>query len=150
MKKEKKDKDFVHRAYYPGGGAALKAFLKNEIRYPKEAEENDIEGTVHIEFQINHKGEVISSKILSSLGYGCDEEAERLVRLLKFEVNKTRKLKVTFRKKLNIHFRKPKQKQKKPMDSARKQVNIQYTIIPTTKEKPDSKINPSYNYTIKY
>ncbi len=150
MKKEKKNKDFVHRAYYPGGAAALKAFLKDEIRYPKEAEENGIEGTVHIEFQIDHKGNVTSSKILNSLGYGCDEEADRLVKLLKFEVPKTRKLKVTYRKKLNIHFRKPKQKKTKPVESTPNQVNIQYTIVPTTKEKQDSKNISSYNYTIKY
>ena len=86
MKKEKKDKDFIKSAYFEGGRAALEAFVKKELRYPKEALQAKIEGTVSVRYTVDYKGKVIEAGIISGLGHGCDEEALRIVRKLQFKV----------------------------------------------------------------
>ena len=99
MKKSKKDKDFVHKAYYKGGTEALRAFISKEMQYPEEAKKHNIQGTVKLAFEVNYKGAVHHVKVISSVGYGCDEEAVRLATLLKYEVPKTYKLRIGFKKK---------------------------------------------------
>ena len=107
MKKEKKDKDFIKSAYYEGGKAALEAFVKKELRYPKEALQAKIEGTVSVRYTVDYKGNVIETGIISGLGHGCDEEALRIVRSLKFKVPNDGKIKSKYTRKLHIHFRLP-------------------------------------------
>src|SRR5688572_6996608 len=107
MKKEKKDKDFIKSAYYEGGRAALEAFVKKELRYPKEALESKIEGTVSVRYTVDYKGNVIEANVISGLGYGCDEEALRIVRSLKFKIPNDGKIKSKYTLKLHIHFRLP-------------------------------------------
>jgi protein TonB len=142
MKKELKDKHFLNKPIYPGGTKAMQEFLRLNKKYPEEAFEKGIEGTVSIRYTIDYKGQVIQTKILSGIGYGCDEEAERIVSLLKFEVSKTRKVKVQYQKTVHIHFRLPEQK-------ALPQT-IHYSIK-TTGIKPDTeKSKPAYTYQISW
>jgi len=56
MKKERKDKDFIKAPYLEGGKAALEAFVKKELRYPKEALEAKVEGTVSVRYTVDYKG----------------------------------------------------------------------------------------------
>lgn len=107
MKKERKDKDFIKEPYLEGGRAALEAYVKKELRYPKEALEAKIEGTVSIRYTVDYKGNVIDAGIISPLGHGCDEEALRIVKSLKFKVPNDGKIKSKFTRKLHIHFRLP-------------------------------------------
>ncbi len=135
-----KKKQFIKRPKYPGGPKAMRAFIQRNLRYPPEAWERGIEGTVHIRFTIDHKGEVIATKILSGLGHGCDEEAIRLVKLLRFEVPKNRKVRVVFHKTLHIHFRKP----------AQTPTALSYRYVEASK-KDDGEDNTSgYHYTIDF
>jgi protein TonB len=128
----------------------MKKFIAENLKYPKVALENKVEGTVHLDYKLNHKGEVIDSKVISGLGNGCDEEALRLVKLLKFEPARNRKLKVTFNKKIQIHFRLPKQKPIASVTEAIDQYN--YVLKPKPKSKPKAlkKTTPpkKYSYTI--
>ena len=142
MKAEKKDKHFIKKPYYEGGMTAMRKFIAQHLQYPKEAKDNKIEGTVYIKYTINHKGKVIDAKVVSSLGYGCDEEAERLVYLLKFKVPKNRGVKIKFHKNIQIHFKLPPTKPVKPL------TGIQYTY--TSEKPPIQKKNKqnSYNYSI--
>ena len=110
MKKERKPEQFIHHPGYKGGADAMRDFIRNNLRYPEEALKNKIEGTVAVAYEIDYKGDVIDAKIKSGIGYGCDEEAMRVVRLLKFGVAKHHKLRVTFHKTINIHFRLPQPK----------------------------------------
>ena len=55
-------------------------YLKINLKKPKQAIENQISGTVEVEFKVNKKGELSDFKVIKSLGYGCDEEAIRLIR----------------------------------------------------------------------
>ena len=145
MKKERKDNSFIKKPIYKGGPSALKEFIANHIKYPKEALDKKIEGTVFVRYAINHQGKVIDAKIISTLGYGCDEEAIRLVKLLKFNVPKNRGIKVLFHKNIQIHFHLPKTNL-----SPNAKTSVQYNYTPKAtgkKENPIQKKN-SYSYTI--
>jgi TonB family protein len=143
MQKEKKDKHFLHKPIYEGGPKAMKAFVKENLRYPKAAFDARIEGSVKVKYSIDFKGNVVKTKIISSLGHGCDEEAARIVKMLKFEVPKNRKMKVLFHKNITIHFRLPKKVEKQP-------TTIQYNITKAKKkqEEPPKKSGSGYSYTI--
>ena len=147
MKKERKDKHFIKKAYYKGGSKALTEFVLKNLNYPQEAWDNQIEGTVHARYDINHRGKVTKIKILNSIGYGCDEEAKRLIRLLEFEVPKSRGLKLTFHKTIHIHFRMPKQTHEpkivQEQTSSNNEMVINYEIKSTSKKenKPLQKPN---------
>lgn len=138
MSKEKKDKHFLKKPIYPGGRSAMMAFIGKHKKYPAEAAEKGIEGTVSLKYTIDHKGRVIDTHIISGLGHGCDEEAIRLVKMLKFEVPKTHKVRVQFHKEIHIHFRKPK-------SVPQKQANIAYHYTPDPTDTPQEE---SYNYTV--
>jgi len=107
MKKERKDKDFIKAPYFEGGRAGIEAFVKKELRYPKEALEAKVEGTVSVRYSVDYKGNVTEAEIISSLGHGCDEEAIRIVKSMKFRVPNDGKIKSKFSNKLHIHFRLP-------------------------------------------
>jgi len=154
MSKEKKDNHFIKKPFYEGGITELRKFIKQNLKYPKEALEKKIEGTVLVRHDINHKGKVTGAKVLKGIGHGCDEEATRLIKLLKYEVPKgPRKLKVTFHKDTKINFRLPKVKPKKKTEkksekikSNEGQLSIKYTITP--KSGKAKEVKKTYNYTI--
>lgn len=62
-----------------GGNKAFKNYIKNSLRYPDAARENEIEGTVVLQLTIDIDGSISNIDIKKSLGYGCDEEAVRLI-----------------------------------------------------------------------
>lgn len=146
MKKEKRNKDFLHKPIYPGGIKAIRQLIKENLRYPVLAKEQSIEGTVHVKYTINYQGKVIEAKLISGIGYGCDEEAIRLVKLLQFEVAKNRRRKVLFHKKLQIHFRLP----KKPIEKSAPlpTISYQYTIKRASSEQKEK--GDGYSYTISW
>jgi len=108
-------------------------FIKKNLRYPEEAIENKVEGTVAVEIDIDVYGKVSAAKVKHGIGYGCDEEAVRLVRLLQFEKKKYKGLFVVFHKTINIHFK---------LHEASKPVQFSYQY----KEKSTG---TNYNYTVK-
>ena len=89
---------------------------------------------------------MIKTKVIKGLGNGCDEEAERLVKMFKFKVDKTRKVRVIFHKSIQINFKLPK---KKPAKTVRKQsVSLKYSVS-SKKEAPKEEASKSYSYSIK-
>lgn len=66
---------------YPGGMSAFYRLIGENMNYPKEAKRGGIEGRVYVSFVINKTGELEEVKPERALGYGCDEEAVRLVML---------------------------------------------------------------------
>ena len=154
MARPKKDDFFVKKPIYPGGLTAMRQLIRKELKMPAEALKEKIEGSVYIRYGIDYNGMVSEVKILQSLGYGCDEEAERVVRLFKFKVPKIpRKLRVAFNKTIRIHFKLPKKKPIPPKKSVKQssQRSYSYQIV---KEKSNTQApsvrKPSYTYTIKY
>ncbi len=65
---------------FKGGTASMMVFIKSNIRYPAEALKNKIEGVVIVNAIIMEDGSLRNVRALNSLGYGCDEEAERVVK----------------------------------------------------------------------
>lgn len=66
-------------AAYPGGDEALRNYMRN-IRYPKEAQEKGIQGTVYIKFFVDENGKIINPTPITHLGGGLEEEGLRLVK----------------------------------------------------------------------
>jgi hypothetical protein len=61
---------------------------KYSVSYPKNAQENKIGGTVIIEFDMDTACVFSNPKIITGLGYGCDEEAMRVANQM---INNSRK-----------------------------------------------------------
>ena len=155
MKKERKDHQFIKKPYYEGGITAMKDFIKTNLSYPSTALHQKVEGTVYVRYTINYKGKVIDARIIAGIGYGCDEEALRLVKLLEFIVPKNRNLKAVFHKDLQIHFRLPKAQPKSVRTPPSTPLTIQYNYT-TRKQKLKKTIEKkkesggSYDITIHF
>jgi protein TonB len=73
-----------------GGWPAFYKTLSKNIKYPRQAERIGAKGKVFVEFTVNDKGELSHFKILKGIGYGCDEEAKRVLALTKWNAGKQR------------------------------------------------------------
>ena len=145
MQKEKKEKHFIHRPVYKGGLKALRAFIAQHKKYPEEALKNKVEGTVVLKYTINNKGNVIDAKVIKSLSPECDQEAIRVVKLLKFHVPRNRAGRVKFHKRIQIHFRLPKAKPEAGP------TQLVYTVTSSNKKKEESKEkNRGGGYSIQF
>lgn len=148
MKKSggRKPESFIKQPNFPGGKLAMDQFIKANMRYPEIALENKIEGTVAVDLDIDVFGDVIDAKVKHKLGYGCDEEAIRIVKLLKFEKKRYMGMRVVFHRTLNIHFRlhnasKPPAKEET--------IKYNYTTTPAAVKQPEKKGgNETYNIKI--
>jgi TonB family protein len=139
-----KEKKFLKLPKYPGGKTAFQEFIRKNLRYPKEALENKIEGSVHLHYRVNGLGKVIEVNVTKGLGYGCDEEAIRVVNLLKYEKAKNRGLRVTAGMRTKINFKIPEAK-----------IQFEYTTTAKKKTEEKSKSNDTstgetYGYTISF
>jgi TonB family protein len=55
-------------------------YLQKNLKKSKQAIDNQIVGNVTVEFKVNKEGKLSDFKIIKSLGYGCDEEAIRVIK----------------------------------------------------------------------
>jgi hypothetical protein len=67
---------------FPGGDAALESFIKSNLHTTKEAVAANIQGDVTVKFMIDENGWPGDFIIIKRLGYGCDEEAIRTLRVM--------------------------------------------------------------------
>ena len=58
------------------------AYLNERIQYPRQAQDYEVEGKVYVQFVVNEDGQIQKPKVVKGLGYGCDEEALRIVKLM--------------------------------------------------------------------
>lgn len=54
-------------------------YFRSNLRYPSEAINKGVEGTVRVRFIVEPDGSISNPIIIQGLGTGCDEEAMRLV-----------------------------------------------------------------------
>lgn len=66
---------------FKGGIQAFGKFLSQNLRYPPEARDNNIQGKVFLQFVIEKDGSLTEAKVIRSVGGGCDEEALRVINL---------------------------------------------------------------------
>ncbi len=69
----------VKKPEFPGGEEALMKYLLENLRYPRIALENNIQGIVVVRFVVNTEGQISSVEILKDIGGGCGAEAVRVV-----------------------------------------------------------------------
>ena len=68
---------------YPGGEIELLKYIANNINYPKEAREQNIQGRVFIRFIVNTDGNAVQPEILRGVDPLLDAEAVRVVSSIK-------------------------------------------------------------------
>jgi len=65
---------------FPGGMAAWSKFIQKNLRYPYAAQDNGTQGKVFLSFVIEKDGSISDVSVLKGIGYGCDEEAVRVIK----------------------------------------------------------------------
>lgn len=70
-------------ATYPGGAATLLRFVSENLRYPAEARQEEVQGIVVLRFVVQKDGTVGKVQVTKSLTPETDREAERVVKSLK-------------------------------------------------------------------
>lgn len=143
MKDSKRDPKFLNLPKFAGGKVAFQEFVKRNLRYPMEALDKKIEGTVFVTYQVDGLGNVIDAQITKGIGFGCNEEAVRVIKLMKFEKAKNRGMRVTATMHTRINFELPKTPE------------IQFDYKPATKPSttvntPNKPSGESYSYTITF
>ena len=67
---------------FPGGEAALRAYIAQQIKYPVIAQENGIQGKVYVTFVVGKDGSVSNPTIARGVDASLDKEALRVVNTL--------------------------------------------------------------------
>jgi TonB family protein len=65
---------------FPGGVQGIIRFLSTNVKYPELALKLKVEGRVLVKFVVSNSGKVKNVVLLRDIGYGCGEEALRVVR----------------------------------------------------------------------
>ncbi|RBQ06905.1 hypothetical protein DRW42_11795 [Pedobacter miscanthi] len=80
---DKKIYDFVSiekQPEFPGGIKKFYKYLGSNIKYPKLAQENNVQGKVFLSFIVEKDGSLTDIQITRGLGSGTDEEAIRVLK----------------------------------------------------------------------
>lgn len=69
---------------YQKGTFALQDFIKENLEYPRQAQLSNIQGTVVVGFVVEPSGLPTNIGIVKSVGGGCDQEAARIIEMIKW------------------------------------------------------------------
>lgn len=90
---------------FPDGIAAMNNWLKTNLHMPEDAARSFVSGVVRVSFVVNTDGSLGDIQILKGLGFGCDEEAMRLIKAMpRWTAGKTAHAAVRVRQTINIVF----------------------------------------------
>ncbi len=64
---------------FPGGMAQLYQYLGDEIKYPLEAQDYNIQGKVYVQFVVEKDGSISDVNVIKSVHYLLDKEAVRVI-----------------------------------------------------------------------
>ncbi len=67
---------------FPGGTSEMYKYLGKSIKYPSAASRANVSGRVFMSFVVNVDGSIQDVTVLKGLGFGCDEEAMRVVKAM--------------------------------------------------------------------
>lgn len=70
------------QADFYSGSAGLDKYLDNSLYYPEQAKEAEVEGIVYVRFKIDEAGAITDVRLIRGIGFGCDEEALRVVKAM--------------------------------------------------------------------
>lgn len=82
----------------------LAAFIAANLQYPDAAIKQNLSGVVKVGFIVEPHGRPSNIQILNSLGAGCNEEAIRIVRLIKWMPGTVNHMAVRTRMSISINF----------------------------------------------
>ncbi|HYV92068.1 MAG TPA: energy transducer TonB [Chitinophagales bacterium] len=68
--------------HFAGNEKEYQKFLRKNLKYPKDARKNRIEGVVSLSFHVDKYGKATDVKVQKSLSPSCDAEALRLFHLI--------------------------------------------------------------------
>jgi len=147
--KPQKPHKFLKMPSFPGGKSSFREFVKENLRYPEEALKNNIQGTVYLDYTVDNIGVVENIAVTRGIGYGCDEEAIRLIKLITYPAVKNKGVKMKVTMKTRIAFMLPvAQTEKEEISTA---FRINYTATsPSGGKKPEQQPRSSYGYTITF
>jgi len=144
--KNPKKKNFLRIPAFPGGKEAYLQFIKDNLVYPEHALSNKVEGSVYLVYTVNNLGEIVDVEVTKGIGCGCDEEAIRLIRLMKYEPARNRGVKMKVEMKTRINFKLP----VNIIANKPSEVQLNYSsTIPEKSNSPEPKSQAVYNYTLK-
>jgi len=133
--KNQKNK-FVQVPQIAGGKEALQKHIEANLIYPEEAREKRIEGIVYLTAEIDDNGKVIQVDITKGLAGGCNDEAIRLIKNVRFGGVRNKGLRVKTKKQFRIKFQLPPENV------------VNYSLVIKNDEKPQTETVKSYSYTI--
>ena len=67
---------------FVGGMDAFRTFLIKNLRYPNAAQSSNVQGKVYLNFTVETDGSLSNITVLRGIGFGCDEEALRVMKLM--------------------------------------------------------------------
>ncbi len=67
---------------YQGGMTEMTNFIGKNLKYPEQAVKANVIGKVIVKIIIQRDGSVNSVSFLKGIGFGCDEEVERIVKMM--------------------------------------------------------------------
>ncbi len=140
-------KKFLKLPEYPGGKEELRKYINENLKYPEEAIKNKVEGFVLLTAQIDDNGEILTVSVDKGIGYGCDEEAVRLIEGLHFGGVKNHGMRLTAKKKFKIRFKLKNVLQDN--SSAERTVKYSYKTETKTEKKIPAKTVWSYTVNIR-
>ncbi len=82
----------------------LTGFIRSNLQYPEVAVQKSIKGNVKIEFVVETSGKPSHFRIIESLGGGCNEEAKRIIKLLRWQPGQVNDKAVRTRMSMDITF----------------------------------------------
>ncbi|AFK04262.1 TonB family protein [Emticicia oligotrophica DSM 17448] len=65
-----------------GGNSEMYKFLSKNLKYPSAAQRANIQGKVFLSFIVEKDGSITDIETMKGIGFGCDEEAIRVVKLM--------------------------------------------------------------------
>ena len=87
------------------GLRGLPNYIAENLRYPEDARRRDIQGKVVVEFVVEISGNVSNIRAVEALGAGCDDEAMRLIRSMRWRPAFKGGLRVRSIVRMDIQFR---------------------------------------------
>lgn len=95
-------------ASFPGGAAAMKKWLEDNLNYPEESITLNEQGRVYVSFVVEIDGNISNVKVERGVSKALDAEAKRLIRSMpKWTAGEIRGMKVRTRCRLPVVFRIP-------------------------------------------
>ncbi len=119
-----------------GGKETLNKYIETNLVYPEEARKKRIEGIVHLLAEINDNGEVTQIEILKGLPCGCNEEAARLIKNVKFGAVRNKSVRLKTKKRFKVQFQLP------PENA------VNYQIVGKKEDVQKPETIKTYSYTI--